>query len=341
VLRDGCGHLPGQYDAEQQARAPDAGDQRVVQALDAAADLLPHALDVVEQALVRDGPDDGEGGRAADRVAAERGAVRAGPEQVPGVAEREARADRQAAAETLGQGHDVGLDAIGLVREPVAGPADAGLHLVQHEQGGVRGADLPGRREVSGWRGHHAGLALDRLEDHHGGRVGHGDAEGVGVAVPDMGDVWRQRPERVHLGRLAGQGQRTHRAAVEAALGGDDVAAAGEPGQLEGGLVGLGAGVAEQYAARTSGQCQQQLGEGDGRLGDVEVGDVAERGDLLGDGGDHGRVGVAEGVDGDATEQVHVPLTLLVGEHDTLTLDQRQGRGAVVVHHGLRPAFDE
>ena len=44
----------------------------------------------------------------------------------------------------------------------------------------------------------------------------------------------------------------------------------------------------------------------DRRLGDVEVGDVAERGDLLGDGRHHGRVGVAERVDRDAAEQVDV-----------------------------------
>ncbi len=47
------------------------------------------------------------------------------------------RADRQAAAEALGQGDDVGLDAVGLVGEPVAGAADAGLHLVEDQQRAV------------------------------------------------------------------------------------------------------------------------------------------------------------------------------------------------------------
>ena len=40
----------------------------------------------------------------------------------------------QAAAERLGQGDDVGLEAVGLVHEPGAGAADAGLHLVDGEQ---------------------------------------------------------------------------------------------------------------------------------------------------------------------------------------------------------------
>ena len=47
---------------------------------------------------------------------------------------REAGADRQPAAEALGQGEDVRLDAGGLVGEPRAGAADAGLHLVEHQQ---------------------------------------------------------------------------------------------------------------------------------------------------------------------------------------------------------------
>ena len=44
---------------------------------------------------------------------------------------------RQPAAEPLGQGDDVGLDALGLVGEPVPGAADAGLHLVEHQQRAV------------------------------------------------------------------------------------------------------------------------------------------------------------------------------------------------------------
>ena len=55
-------------------------------------------------------------------------------EQVGRVAEGEGGAHGQPAAERLGQGDDVGGDAVGLVHEPRAGPADAGLHLVDGEQ---------------------------------------------------------------------------------------------------------------------------------------------------------------------------------------------------------------
>ena len=65
----------------------------------------------------------------------------AGRQQVGGVAEGQRGAHRQPAAERLGQGDDVGLHAVGLVHEPGAGAADAGLHLVDGEQrAGVRRA---------------------------------------------------------------------------------------------------------------------------------------------------------------------------------------------------------
>ena len=83
----------------------------------------------------------------------------------------------------------------------------------------------------------------------------------------------------VAVGLLGGQRQRAHGAAVEAALGGDQVGAAGAPGELEGRLVGLGAGVGEEHlAAAGSGaeEGEQPLGQRDLRLGGEEVGDVAE-----------------------------------------------------------------
>ena len=101
------------------------------------------------------------------------------------------------------------------------------------------------------------------------------------VAVRDVRDVAGQRQEGLLLGGLAGEREGAHGAAVEAAVGGDHVGAPGQPADLEGGLVGLGAGVAEEDPAGAAEELEQPLGEGDGRLGDEEVGDVAEGGDLL------------------------------------------------------------
>ena len=58
-----------------------------------------------------------------------------------------------------------------LVGEPGAGAADAGLHLVEHEQRPALRGDLPRRREVARRRGDGARLAHDRFEEDRG-RVG-------------------------------------------------------------------------------------------------------------------------------------------------------------------------
>ena len=59
-----------------------------------------------------------------------------------GVADADDGADRQAAAEPLGQRDHVRHDAGPGVREPASGAADTGLHLVDHQQRAVLGGDL-------------------------------------------------------------------------------------------------------------------------------------------------------------------------------------------------------
>ena len=156
-----------------------------------------------------------------------------------------------------------------------AGPADAGLHLVEPQQRAVVAGDPPGGGEVAVGRHDDTGLALDRLQHDRRGLVGHGRGERLGVAVGHAGDVAGQRLERLAGRGLVGERQRAHRPAVEGALGGDQVGPAGAPGELEGGLVGLGAGVGEEHPAVGAEQAEQPLGELDLRLGGEEVGDVA------------------------------------------------------------------
>jgi len=50
------------------------------------------------------------------------------------LARREHRTERHAAAQALGEGHDVGGDPELLRREPGTGPAEAGLDLVEDEE---------------------------------------------------------------------------------------------------------------------------------------------------------------------------------------------------------------
>ena len=297
----------------------------------------------LQQPLLLDGAQHGERRGAGDRAAAEGRAVVALGERARGPAVRDDRADRQPAAERLGERHDVGDDAGrgDAAGEPGADPADAALHLVEVEQRAVLVAGLAGGLEEAGRRDDDPGLAHDRLEDDGGGAVGHGGAQGGGVAVGDERDRTGQGLERRALRGLAGDGERAHRAAVERALAGDPAATGPQPArQLQRRLVRLGAGVGEQHPAVRSGADErlEPLGELDARLVRGEVARVAERADLPGDGLDDGRVGVAEQVDGDAAEQVDVLAAVDVPDGRAAPPREHHRRGAVVAHERGVPA---
>ena len=149
--------------------------------------------------------------------------------------------------------------------------------------------------EVLGGRGVHPALALHRLEQHGGDRRVERRLERVEVVPGDVAEALGERLERLVLGRLPGGVQGGEGAAVEGAEGADHhvaAPAAEPPGQLEGALVGLGAGVGEEHLAP---QCPvggpaglagaEQAVEGAGhlpaRLGAEEVGDVQQRLRLL------------------------------------------------------------
>ena len=296
----------GEGDPLQQSRAAHAGDPRIApgELEDPGLQLRAEGAGLLEQAVLGEGAEHGEGHGRAQGVAAEGGAVLAGAQQAGGVlAEGEHGTDREAAAETLGQRHHVGLQPPDrLVGEPLPRPSDAGLDLVEDQQGAVAGGELAGRAEVLLRQRQHSGLALDRLE-HERGDVprGEGRLECGHVAGGQKLDPAGQRLEGGAVGLLVGEGERAHGAAVEALLEREDPGPAGAAGDLEGGLVGLGAGVREEHA-RALGrlrQLQQALGELDLGGGGEEVRDVHEGARLLRHRGDHVGVGVAEGVDGD------------------------------------------
>ena len=81
---------------------------------------------------------------------------------------------RQPAGQALADAHDVGLDALVLARPHRAGAADAGLHLVDHEQDAVLVAQRAQVGEPARRRHDVAALALDRLDEDRGdvARVG-------------------------------------------------------------------------------------------------------------------------------------------------------------------------
>jgi len=78
--------------------------------------------------------DDRDSNGAGERATAEGGAVHAGMDGACGFFSAENCAKGQAAGYGLGDGNYVGLDAVVLVCEPLAGAAEAGLNFVDDEQ---------------------------------------------------------------------------------------------------------------------------------------------------------------------------------------------------------------
>ncbi len=216
----------------------------------------------------------------------------------------------------LGDREDVRDDVPVVAGEPLAGAPEAGHHLVADQQDPVLVAGLADRLEVAVGRDDDPVRADDRLEDHRGDRLwslvledllemrpaaadrarirmAGGAAVGVGVEHShDAGDARLGVP----AAWVAGEGDRTGRRAVVAAIARDHLVASGHPARdLDRVLVRLGAAVREerhlQVAGRDLGEHSRQ---GRARLGGHRRPDRAELLGLLLDRRDHLRVPVAD-----------------------------------------------
>ena len=105
------------------------------------------------------------------RIAVERAALVAVLE-AGGLLGRQQRRQRHAAADTLAERHDVGLDLRVLVVEQLSGPAHAGLDFVEDQQQAVFLRQRPQFAQELIGRGPNAGFTLDRLQHHGDGLVG-------------------------------------------------------------------------------------------------------------------------------------------------------------------------
>ena len=114
-------------------RTPAMGAPRSPSALSDSAEVVAHLRGVAHQTLALDRAHHGDRCRARKRTAAEGRSVVARLEDV-GAWRGEDGADRQPAAESLGDGHTSGAAAVVLVRPPATGAAHPGLHLVEDEQ---------------------------------------------------------------------------------------------------------------------------------------------------------------------------------------------------------------
>ena len=166
-------------------------------------------------------------------------------------------ADRESAAERLGERHDVGLDAGTLIGEQLAGAAHAALHLVEDQQQAVLVAQRAQAAQEMVLRHAHATLALDRLDQDRGGLRADRLLHRLEIAERHLVEAFDHRAEAFEIFLLSARRERRERAAVERALEGDDAIALGlavDRVELARGLDRafhrLGAGIAEEDVVR-------------------------------------------------------------------------------------------
>ena len=230
------------------------------------------------------------------------------------LAEADARADRQPAAEALGERHHVGGDALGLVGEPRARPADAGLDLVEHQQRAGVVAGLRGRRRGSrpgrGSRRPRPGSARGRPR-----RPGRRRRCASAAASP-YSTQRTSKPNGANGARIdslpviaSAPMVRPWKLWSAATMTGRSCALLAAD-HLERRLVGLGARVAEEDAGVGVQQAAQLLGEQHAGLVQEQVAGVRDLADLVGHRVDDRGVRVAERGHGDAGDQVEVAVAV-------------------------------
>ena len=277
-------------------------------------------------------------GTSADhRVAAKGGAVGAGTHAAGDLFAQQHGTDGQTAAQALGQGNDVRLEVVVLAAQEGAGAAHAGLHLVHDEDQVLLVTELAHSLHIIGVQRHDAALALDEFQHDGAGVAVHQLLQRLDIPRRGVQEPLIEGAEIVVEHLLTGGGQGGDGAAMEAVDQGDDrgavlavVVHAVLAGGLDGALVGLGAGVAEEHLAH-AGALAQLLGQLAAGGGVVQVGGVLQFVGLLGHGFRPGQVTVAQAVDADAAGEVQILLALGTLGIQTMALCQHHGVAVIGV----------
>ena len=210
---------------DQQAPPPDVADHLVPQrelvqaAAQPVAELAGAQVEPVALQHVQHGVADGGGQRVVDVRGEEQESALVGPLLDLGAGQHGGQ--RQAGAEGLGQGEDVGDDAVALERVPVAGAAQPGLRLVEDQQHAALGALVPQRGQVARREVDDAAGAEDRL-DEAGGEA----ADRLGVDQVET-EVELAAPVEVAVGVSDGGPEPVGRGEGEVARSGGAVARPG------------------------------------------------------------------------------------------------------------------
>jgi hypothetical protein len=200
-------------------------------------------------------------------------------------------------------------------------------------------ADAPQLGQIVGFRNLYAALALIGL-DQDGDDVlvmrrQLGDR--VGVAEGDAHEAAHQRLEAgLHLA-VAGRRQGGHGASVKALFHDDDGRIVDAPvmtmetREFDRRFVGLGAGIAEESAVH-AGQGAELVGQGLLQGDTVQVRRVDQSPGLLAQGARQFRMGMAQAVDGNASDRIQIPVAIFIVEPDALAAREGDGLPSVGLH---------
>ena len=212
---------------EHQAFAADVDDGAV-----ARGERAQLGLEVVadfgcvgEEVFLFDVVDDGDGDGAGQRASAEGGAVHAGVDGARGFFGAEDCAEGNAAGEGLGEGGDVGLNAVVLIGAPLAGAAHAGLNFIDDEQRAGGAGEGAGFGEELLREGTNAAFALDGFDEDGADFVGEFGAQIGNVVEADELDAGNDGAKGLAVLGLVGGGHGAEGAAVEALLEGEELGA--------------------------------------------------------------------------------------------------------------------
>ena len=321
-----------QADARQQPLAAHLGHQLRMRLGDRAEALVQDLAAFAhpgEKAVLQHDVQNGVRHRAGERVAAEGRAVGARGHGGSSGGGGEAGADREPAAQTLGDGRDVGTHAGLFAGEQRPRAAHAGLDLVEDQEQAMLVAQGAEPLQALGRHRADAAFPLDRLDHDGAGRGADGGVQRLVVAERNDVEPGQQRVESLDHLLAADGGNSGHGPAMERTLEGDDPVAfriAARPveatGHLDAGFDRLRTGIAHEHGVGESLRHQpvrQPL-----ELGDLEqVGHVPQLACLLRDRPDQMRMRVAEACHRDAGGEIEHAAA--VGRVQPCTLTAREG----------------
>ena len=336
-----------ELDALHEAGTPGLhGDVELADELpEALLEVSPGILYLIEDPVVFHDGEELKAESAGERTSAKGAAVPGHAKGVEEIFGDEDGAERETSAEGFAEDDDVGANAAGLGGEPVAGAAEAALDLVEDEHSAVAGREAARGREKGRRALVDAAFPEQGLEEDGAGVLVDGGFELGDVVAVDKGDAREAGAEVGLVLLLAGDGERTKGAAMVGGAKGDDamlarrvVAGSEAAGELERAFDGLRAAGREE-GSRHAGQIAETFGEVAGVGVAVVGGEMDEAGGLVCHGGEHARVGVADGVDAEAGHHVEVTATVEVQEVDAFAAIHDYGIAGVDGKHAVGVAF--